>query len=394
MSTEPVPLSSRSRLILFLTTITLLIAIAAVVWEVSGPPLDAQPIAAEPLRVISPPLPTPESVLPTPIITPRVGQGGIADAPGLQPTPTLAPELVALAAAEAATATPVPTEPPTALPPTAPPPTDPPPTEAPPPGIEPPQRTPVNGIPYEAIVVLPESVIARAREIYAAGQAIGRNPRAYAKVGDSTTENPHFLARYDTGPYNLGAFAHLQPVIDHFLGSHGRDSVAVRIAMHSWTANDPAWADKAVCLPNESPVQCEIRLHNPSILLIRLGTNDVGVPGMFDGNIRQIVETAIANGVIPVIGTKADRHEGSDENNGILRQIAADYQIPLWDFDRLADTLPSRGLDQDAAHMMTFYSHDFNDPTAFTRGHAMHNLSALMTLDAIWRDVMAGDPTR
>ncbi len=266
------------------------------------------------------------------------------------------------------------------------------PTPAPPtpiptaaPLLEPPQSVPVNGVAWEQLIVLPPEAVVHIREIAAAGRALGRNPHAYSKVGDSTTENPHFLARFDDGPYNLGSFAHLQPVIDQFRGSHGRDSIAVRIGLHAWTANDPMWADPGLCLPNETPVACEIRAHNPAILLIRLGTNDVGVPDMFDANIRRIVDTAIAAGVIPVIGTKGDRHEGSNENNEILRRIAADYRIPLWDYDRVAETLPERGLDVDASHMLTFYAHDYSDPVAFTRGHAMHNLTALMALDAVWR---------
>jgi hypothetical protein len=275
---------------------------------------------------------------------------------------------------------------PTCLPPTPIPPTPIPPTPLP--AIDPPQRVAVNGIPWESIVVMPPDVVAHAREIFAAGQALGRNAHAYSKVGDSTVENPHFLARFDEGTYNLGAYAHLQPVIDHFHGSHGRDSIAVRIGLHAWTANDPAWAEPDICLPNETPVQCEIRVHNPAVILIRLGTNDVGVGSMFDANMRQIVDVALANGVIPVIGTKGDRHEGSNENNDILRRIAADYRIPLWDYDLVANTLPGRGLDVDAAHMLTFYAHDYNDPTAFTRGHAMHNLTALMALDAVWRETM------
>ena len=93
------------------------------------------------------------------------------------------------------------------------------------------QRVPVNGVPWEAIVVMPPEVVARAKEIYAAGRALGRNPRAYSKVGDSTTENPHFMARFDTGPYNLAAYSHLQPAVDRFLGSHGRDSIAVRLSL-------------------------------------------------------------------------------------------------------------------------------------------------------------------
>lgn len=249
------------------------------------------------------------------------------------------------------------------------------------------ERLPINGIPWESFIVLPSEVIANMRQIYLLGKSLGRNPAAYSKVGDSTTESPHFMARFDEGPYNLGAYAFLEPAAAHFRGSHNRDSIAVQIGLHSWSANDPMWADPALCQPNETPVQCEIRVHNPAILLIRLGTNDVGVVDSFERNIRQIVDTAIAAGVVPVIGTKGDRHEGSNANNEILRRIANDYRIPLWDYDRIADTLPARGLDIDGAHMMTFYAHDYNDPIAFTRGHAMHNLTALMMLDALWREV-------
>lgn len=304
-----------------------------------------------------------------PVAPVAFGSGG---APAL-PTPTLVPPTATATATATPTSTPYPTA--TPLP-------------SPTPALAPPQPVGVNGVPYEAIIVMPPEVVARTKEIFAAGKAIGRNPRAYSKVGDSTTENPHFMARFDTGPYNLGAYAHLQPALDHFLGSHSRDSIAVRIGLHSWTANDPAWAEPGICLPNETPVQCEIRVHNPSVILIRLGTNDAGAGSMFDGNMRRIVDEAINAGVIPIIGTKGDRHEGSNENNEILRRIAADYRIPLWDYDRVADTLPGRGLDVDAAHMNTFYAHDYNDPTAFTRGHAMHNLTALMALDAVWRQVM------
>jgi hypothetical protein len=322
-------------------------------------------------------LPTPAAIIPTPIVHAAAGTGGL----GVLDSPPAAPvewTEVNLPPTEApATMTP---EPPTAEAPPTP--------DNRPPTPEPPSRILLNGIPWEAIIVLPDEVIANAREIARVGRATGRNSRTYSKVGDSTTELPHFLARFDTGPYNLGHFAYLQPAVDWFHGSHSRDSLAVSIGLHVWTANDPAWAPPGLCLPNETPVQCEIRVHNPAVLLIRLGTNDAGVPSMFDGNIRHIVDTAIANGVIPVIGTKGDRHEGSNENNDILRRIAADYRIPLWDYDLVADTLPGHGLDVDHAHMNTFYAHDYTDPIAFTRGHAMHNLTALMMLDALWRLVL------
>ena len=251
--------------------------------------------------------------------------------------------------------------------------------------------TSINGVPIAQLVSMDAAALQTARTIFAQGQAMGRNPNAFSKAGDSTIELPHFLSRFDSAPYDLAEFAYLQPTIDQYQGSFARDSAAVRIGMHSWTMLDPAWADKSVCLPNETAVSCEIRLHNPSIMLVRLGANDDAGTAYFDEQMRLMVDAIIAEGVIPIIGTKSDRAEGSDINNGIIREIAADYHLPIWDFDRLASTLPTRGLDVDSIHMTTFYAHDYTDPTAFTRGHAMHNLTALLVLDAIQRDVLAGE---
>jgi LysM repeat protein len=249
-------------------------------------------------------------------------------------------------------------------------------------------RIGVNGLSLEVIVFMPDNVRQMARQIFEHGQEMGRNPRAYSKLGDSTIENPHFMARFDEGPYVLGDYAFLQEAIDYFAGSHGRQGVGVRRGFHSWTVTDPVWADKSLCLPNENSVACEIRLHNPSILLIRLGSNDSGVPAGFEQNMRQVIEYTINNGVIPVLGTKADRFEGSNINNEIIRRLAAEYQVPLWDFDLVAGTIPGRGLDVDGVHLTTFYAHDYTSPTAYQRGHGMHNLTALMTLDVILREVI------
>jgi hypothetical protein len=247
----------------------------------------------------------------------------------------------------------------------------------------------LNGIAIDQIVVMPEDVRQHAREIFAVGQGLGRNPQGFSKVGDSTIENPHFLARFDEGPYNLGIYGYLQPAIDFFEGSFGRQGNAVKRGFHSWTVMDPMWADDTICEPNETPIDCEIRLHNPSILLIRLGSNDRGVPAGFDQNVRQLVEHAIEQGIIPVIGTKSDRFEGEDNiNNILLRQIAADNKLPLWDFDLVAATLPGRGLYTDDVHLTIYYAHDYTSPVALQRGHSVHNLTALMVLDAIRKEVI------
>lgn len=238
----------------------------------------------------------------------------------------------------------------------------------------------LNELPLQSILVLPKEVADHVQEIYLLGREMGRDPRAFSKLGDSIIESPHFLIRFDSGPYNLGPYSYLQKVIDTYKGSFGRDSLAVRQGLHSWSIFDPMWALKPTCLQGENLLACEIRDHNPSILLIQMGTNDVGIPDAFERNIRQAVEYAADNGVVPVLYTKADRHEGGDFNNPIIRRIAEEEQIPLLDFDRIAATLPFRGLDQDGVHLKVFFAHDYTLPEAMERGHAVQNLVTLMML--------------
>ena len=209
----------------------------------------------------------------------------------LEPQPTEGPDPVATEYALAALETPVatPLSEPTldtldslraqAARPTVPPPTAPPPDR-------------VNGLPYDSFVIMNAAVIDHVREIFAKGQTLGRNPAAFSKAGDSTIESPYFLGRFDSSPYNLGDYRYLQAVIDHFTGSYGRKSLAVRVGQHSWTLLNPAWADKKLCNADETPLACELRQNNPSIVILRLGANDSGVTKLFEKNMRAVVEYA------------------------------------------------------------------------------------------------------
>ena len=231
---------------------------------------------------------------------------------------------------------------------------------------------------------MPEEVQQNVREIYRRGQQLGRNAQAFSKLGDSLIATPSFLVPFDTGLYDLGEYAYLQPAIDYFAGSFERYGVALRPGLHSWGVFDPLWANKDWCSANEDLLACEVRLNNPGVLLILLGTNDAGNPPGFDYNMRKVIEYALENGIIPVIVTKADRFEGPDNiNNEILRQIAADFQIPLWDYDLVAETLPGRGLTEDQVHLTVFPENDYTLAEAYQTGHGVHNLTGLMVLEAI-----------
>ncbi len=242
----------------------------------------------------------------------------------------------------------------------------------------------VNGILIDEIVVMPDEVKENVRQIYARGQALGRNSHGFSKLGDSLIATSSFLTQFDTGNYDLGEFADLQPAIDYYTGSYERYGVALRPGLHAWGVFDPLWANKDWCQANENLLACEFRLNNPGVLLVLLGTNDAGNPPGFDYNMRKVIEYSIENGVIPIIVTKADRFEGPDNtNNEILRQIAADYLVPLWDFDLVAGTIPGRGLLDDQVHLTVFVENDYTMPEAFQTGTGLHNLTGLMALDAV-----------
>jgi len=75
--------------------------------------------------------------------------------------------------------------------------------------------------------------------------------------------------------------------------------------------------------------------------------------------------------------------EGSNANNDILRQIAADYQIPLWDFDVIVETVPGRGIVDKFFHISVPAAYDYAQPATLQTGHGVHSLTALMMLDTL-----------
>lgn len=255
------------------------------------------------------------------------------------------------------------------------------------PTLTPPPPDNVNGIKLDQFVILPPAVQENVQQIFAKGQTLGNDPRRFTRVGDSIIEHPHFMVKFDTPDYNLGQYAYLQDVLNYYRGSYGHDSLAVRRGLHSWSVMNPTWADKDQCQPEEGPVACEFRIYKPSITFIVLGSNDVGVPDYFRQSMEGLVQFCIDQGVIPIIVTKADRHEGdSNINNTILKETATKFNVPLLDFDAVAGTMPNRGIDPvDGTHLVFYYSHDYSVPVAFTKGHAVHDLTAVIMLDQLWR---------
>lgn len=234
--------------------------------------------------------------------------------------------------------------------------------------------------------VLP-AVSERAREIYRRGLALGNNPRAFAKVGDCMSVPPFFLAPFDRGEYRLGTtYAYLQDTITNFSGSFERDSFAARDGLNVKSLFDPLWSDPTLCPPDESPLSCEYRLHQPSLAFISLGTNGAWQTNEeYERYLRQIIDFSIERGVLPILSTKADNLEGGDRFNQVMAKLAAEYQLPLWNFALAARALPNAGL-VDPYHL-TWGQAYFDRPGPFTTGWQVRNLTALQSLDAVWRAV-------
>ena len=249
--------------------------------------------------------------------------------------------------------------------------------------------TAVNGITITNFLSLTQKVQLNIHDIYSRGQKLGNNPAAFSAIGDSSIAGGQFLERFGKADYKLGDYNFLQPTMDVFTDSFKRTSTAVRVGLHSWSVMNAMWADKKQCNANETVIACEFRLQKPSFVFIHLGAND-DASKLFDKSMRAIVQYAIDNGVVPILITKPALPDAKTfSNNDVLRKIAQDFNVPLLDYAKLAGSLPGDGVGEDGVHMTGYQKVDYTLPSVWKSGHALHNLSALIALDATYRAAIA-----
>jgi hypothetical protein len=231
---------------------------------------------------------------------------------------------------------------------------------------------------------------ANAHQIYAEGLAMGNHPDRFSKVGDCQNITTYFLAIFDDPEqYRLGeAYGYLQESIDHFSGSFSRESLAVSGGMNVASVLSNYWADKEQCQSQESPLACELRLYQPSIVLISMeeswGSNNK--VENYEKYMRQIIEQVIEAGAVPILATKADNMEGDHQINQAIARLAYEYDIPLWNFWRAVQPLPNQGLLEDGFHL-THGLNYFDERKNLKQAWPMRNLTALQVLDAVWRQL-------
>ncbi|NPV56592.1 MAG: hypothetical protein HPY76_07985, partial [Anaerolineae bacterium] len=254
-----------------------------------------------------------------------------------------------------------------------------PPAAAPSPTPEPdPRPAPQD---WRAWDVLPW-VSQRAVEIYRRGLALGNDPRAFSVVGDCQAIQEVFLGLYERESlYHLDASNRfLQETIDQFDGSFGRMGYAVRGGYSAASILSPLQADPEGCQPGETPLACEIRRHNPSILVISLEVwFDPATVDRYEEYLRAILDLSIERGILPILINKADMNEGDQHIiNPVLAQLAHEYRLPLANFWRAAQSLPNYGIDpqREGFHLSQ-------------EGYWMKSLVGLQSLDLVWRAAQA-----
>jgi hypothetical protein len=236
---------------------------------------------------------------------------------------------------------------------------------------------------------VPTGVSARAREIYELGLEMGNDPARFSVIGDCQNVSSYFLSVFDQpGEFSLGEeYDDLQPTIDYYQGSFSRTSLAVKGGFNAAAVISPLRADPKACNKGESPLDCELRVWNPSVVFVSMETWWSEKPAEeYDKYMRRVIDRIIETGAVPIIATKADNLEGDHSINATVAQIAYDYDIPLWNFWAAVQPLPNHGLWEDGFHL-TFARNFFDDPARMKSAWPWRNLTALQTLDVVRREL-------
>jgi len=233
-------------------------------------------------------------------------------------------------------------------------------------------------------------VSSRMIALYQAGLAAGRDPNRFSKIGDCQNITTYFLASFDNPKeYQLGSqYGYLQSTIDHFAGSWSRQSLATKGGENVASALTPFWSDPKKCNSGETPIACEIRVNNPSIVTVSFEESWNGNLVIYNEDLRKVVEYILSQHVVPILATRAEVPGSENSINEVVTRIAYDYQVPLWNFWTATNPLPSHGLVADGFHLTQ--GRDlfvFNNTADMEAGWTWRNLTALEAIDSVYRTV-------
>jgi hypothetical protein len=185
---------------------------------------------------------------------------------------------------------------------------------------------------------------------------------------------------FETDPaFVEGLSPELQETIAYFQGSFNRESSTVQDGTTPGSLLWKQWhRGEYGCTFAETPVECELRTHRPSFVIIQVGTH-------FESRNTEYLRTIILQlmdaGVVPILATKADNREKDERINRDMWNLASEYDLPLWNFWGAVSDLPNRGL----------YTRDDRplqgDIYLTEEALQIHRMTGLEALDVVWRVV-------
>ena len=233
---------------------------------------------------------------------------------------------------------------------------------------------------WKALPVIPETIDASLQKVYERGLELGNDPHAFSIFGDCQTRPADFFGVFETDSALIESLSpELRAVVDNFGGSFNRESPT---AQDGTTPGSLLWNQwhrgEYGCSFAETPVECELRVHRPSFVIIQVGTHFESRNTEY---LRRVILQLMDAGVIPILATKADNREKDERINRDMSMLAAEYDLPLWNFWAAVSDLPERGL----------YTRDdrpLQGPIYLTEEAAVrHRMTGLAALKAVWQAV-------
>jgi hypothetical protein len=235
---------------------------------------------------------------------------------------------------------------------------------------------------WKDLPVIPENIDPSLQKIYEKGLELGNDPHAFSIFGDCQERPKDFFGVFDTDTAVVESLTpELHEAVDNFRGSFNRESPT---AQDGTTPGALLWNQwhrgEYGCTFAETPVQCELRIHRPSIVIIQIGTHFESRNTEY---LRKVILQLLDAGVIPILATKADNREKDERINHDMSTLAAEYDLPLWNFWAALSDLPDRGL-------YVMKGREEQGPVYLNEEASMrHRMTGLEALNAVWRAVAA-----
>jgi hypothetical protein len=223
------------------------------------------------------------------------------------------------------------------------------------------------------------------RAIYDYGQTLGNDPHAFSIFGDCQERPADFFGVFEADPTTVaGLSPQLQETVANFQGSFNRESPT---AQDGTTPGALLWTQwhrgEYGCSFSETPVECELRIHRPSFVIIQIGTHFESRNTEY---LRKVILQLMDAGVVPILATKADNREKDERINRDMWNLAAEYDLPLWNFWAAVSDLPNRGL-------YTREDRPLQGDVYLTEDASIrHRMTGLEALDAVWRVATGKSP--